>query len=62
MRYANRFLLIALLLFAGSVWAARWKIIGDDTEQGVKTFIAVDSINKGGPLPTMWTVVDYERP
>lgn len=55
-------LFIAFMFFSSSASAARWEIIGDDIEQGVKTFIDINSVSKRGTLVKMWSVVDYESP
>lgn len=55
-------LFFTFAIFSGSAFAAEWRLIGDDIEQGVKTFIDKSAISKKGTAVTLWSAIDYESP
>ena len=56
----KRFVLFFMFAIFSSSAAAGWALVGDDIEQGVKTFINKNTISKHGNMAKMWSAVDYE--
>jgi len=58
----KRFILFFMFAIFSSSAAAEWALVGDDIEQGVKTYINKNTISKNGNMAKMWSVVGYESP
>lgn len=58
----KRFILFFMFAIFSSSVLAEWTLVGNDIEQGVKTFIDKNTISKNGNMVKMWSVVDYESP
>ena len=56
----RHFVLFSMFAIFSSSAAAEWALVGDDIEQGVKTFINKNTISKHGNMAKMWSAVDYE--
>lgn len=58
----KRFVLFSMFAIFSSSAVAEWALVGDDIEQGVKTFVNKNNISKHGNMAKMWSAVDYESP